>query len=519
MLLRDHIKRASISFPEKLAFVDGARSRNWLEMDVRSSALAAGLQAIGVKKGDVVGILSHEHLEVFEHWFACLKLGAVRTGINWRYSEREMAHIIRDSNARAIVVQANCVDLLGDCLESFEKEGRLFIGYGGTHALKIDYEELMNSGREFAAPELGGDDLVGLGYTTGTTGLPKGALWTQARLREGLMHIALNLGLRHEDRWFMPACTAGAPIFLNSLGLVTGLTTVQPNGDFDIGKTVDFIQRHKITNILLVPTMWRRFLDYIRGKDIDLSSVRQVLYGSSPMPPRQVRELAEVVSCEFIQAYGMTETGGWVTYLRDGDHRRALSGEEHLLSSCGRPSMEAEVEIRTETGERVPRGDLGEVWVRAPSIMVGYHHQVEATKESLVDGWLRTHDMGRMDDDGYLYLMDRRHFMIISGAFNVYPVVVENVITEHPAIKEVAVVGAPHPEWGEAVVAIVSLRPGTALGEDELIEFCRPRLAKWEVPKHVQIIQELPHGSVGKIDKKVLRNQLREKPELLPWAM
>lgn len=519
MLLRDYVRRAAASYPDKIAFVDGETRRDWSTIDERSSRFGASLQKLGVGKGDSVGILAHEHVEVMEHWLACAKIGAVRVGINWRYSPREQEHIIRNSDAKAVLVQANCCEPIAEVLSTASAEGRSLIGFGKSHGLPYDYETLINENEGRSADvELTPDDLIAYSYTTGTTGLPKGAKWTHRSVVESVVHSILNLGLRHEDIWFMPAPTPGAPILFNTFGVINGMTTILIGGDFAPTKFWELVDREGVTASGGVPTMIRRLLEEYDLGHFDASTLTKLFYGSSPMPPALIKRLFNTLDCELIQPYGSTETGGWVSYLRHEEHRRAIEeGELHLLESCGRPSQHADLKIFDEEGREVADGDVGEVCVRSGTNCIGYLNLPTETDELFFGEWLRTGDLGRKDAQGYYYLVDRRKFMIISGGYNVYPVVVENVLAEHGAVREVSVIGAAHPEWGEAVTAVISLKPGHQVSAAELVEFARPKLGKWEIPKHIQFTEELPRGATGKIDKVALRERFKHSPELLPW--
>lgn len=520
VLLRDLLRRCAYSYADKVAYIDGDKRRTWSQMHERSDRFACALQAMGVGKGDMVAILAHDHVEVVEHFFGCMKIGAVRVGINWRYAPREMLHLIRDCDAKIILIQSNCLPLIVDSLDDLRGEGRTLIGFGDPHGLDLDYEELIerNPGKP-ELPELFPDDRITISYTSGTTGLPKGAIWTQKGMYSAMVHTVVELGWRHEDIFISIGSMAGVGIVLNSFPLVAGMTYVLPGGDFGTVKWLEQVQEHRATCSILVPTMLQRVLaDYHRG-NYDVSSLRYLLYGSEPSRPRIVREAIDVFGCEIMQIYGLTEcTGGWLTYLRHADHLYALEREPELLTSVGKPALHMDVSIRSEDGTVMPPGEVGEVWAKGDPNIVGYLNLPEANKELFHDGWLRTNDLGKYDERGYVYLTDRKSFMIITGAFNVYPVVVETVLAEHPAVREVAVVGVPHPDWGEAVIAVVSLRPNTSATEQELIDFCRGKVAKWEVPKFIDFIDELPVGGTNKIAKHSIRLGYRENPQRLPWG-
>ncbi|MFZ5493000.1 MAG: class I adenylate-forming enzyme family protein [Pseudomonadota bacterium] len=524
ILPRDFVRRCAASYPDKVAFVDGGLRRTWGQMHERSDRLAAALQAIGIGKGDVVAILAHDHVEAIEHWFACLKIGAVRVGVNWRYAPREMLHLIHDCAAKVLIIQDNCLPLLGEHIDTIRAAGVRLVGLRGAHGLELDYEKLIaGHNARPTLPPLADDDYCGISYTSGTTGLPKGALWTQRSVRECLLHTNLQIGLRHEDVFLSPGSTAGVGIVLNSFGLVNGMRLVLPGGDFKADGWLELLQAERATSSILMPTLLQRVLELYKAGHYDASSLRQIVYGSEPTRPPVIRDWHATFGGEIMQIYGLTEsTGGWLSFLRHEDHLRAFAGEPELLTSCGKPALHVDLSIRDADGGHLPVGEVGELWALSDTNIAGYLNRPEENAELFGHdehgAWLRCNDLGKVDERGYYYLTDRKKFMIISGAFNVFPVVVENVLAEHPAIRECAVVGAPHPEWGEAVVAVVSLRPGTRTSPQELIEFCRGKVGKWEVPKHVEIIDELPKGGTHKIAKHQLREGFRQHPETLPWG-
>jgi len=521
LLARDLIVRNAASYPEKTAFIDGHSTRTWAEMHDRSDRWASSLQQLGITKGDVVAILAYDRIELIEHFFACMKSGAVRTGINWRYAPREMLHLIRDSNAKVIVVQAPLVPLLADHWDELQAEGRQLIGFGEDHGMPFDLETLITGAATPAElPLLAPDDLVALSYTTGTTGLPKGAMWTQYMLREAQNWSVLGAGLSHEDVWLAPIPLPGATAGFPTYGLVNGMTTVIQGDGFGIDGILDAIERYRVTVALVIPTLLQRMLEAQQQQPRDLSSLRLLAYGSSPAMPSLIRKAGEMIGCDLMQGYGTTESvTGWVTALRPDDHQRALAGEPHLLKSCGRANVQAEISIRNDRGELCPAGTVGELWVRADHMIRGYLNRPEENRENFVDDWLLTGDMGYMDDEGYLYLTDRKKFMIISGGYNVYPVVIEAVLAEYPAVREISVFGVPHPDWGEAVVALVSIQPDASAEPAELIKFCTGKVGKWEVPKWIKVVDDIPKGATGKIEKQKLREHYRNNPQELPWEL
>ncbi len=519
MLLRELIERNARTYGDQPAYVDGDRVRTWAQMHQRSDRLAAALQQRGVKAGDSAAVLSQDRLEVLEHWFACVKIGAVRVGVNFRYSPTEVAHVLADAGVRCVLVEAACLPLLTDARQRLSDDRALVVGFGGEHGLPDDLETLCaDSDSDYLPADPADGDPAAYAYTAGSTGLPKGVVWTHGGLREGMKWLAINVGLRQEDRWLSALPAAAGPLIFVSMNLVNGMTTVLPGGRFEPRRYLDLIAEHGITASMLVPTMLQDVTVELSRVPSDVSTLRLLAYGSMAATPSAIRTARDSFGCEVQQWYGSTEMTGIAAILRDADHVAALDGQVEVLGSCGRPMLHFDVEVRLEDGTAAATGAVGEIWVRGDTLASGYLNRPEETAESFVDGWFRPGDIGRLDSAGRLYVLDRKSFMIITGGYNVYPAVVEAALAEHPAVRETIVVGAPHPHWGEAVAAVVTLHAGATLDPTELIEFSRSRLAKWEVPKHVEVVGGLPRGATGKLDRRRVRDGLRAEPARLAWG-
>lgn len=514
MFLRDFVPRCAATCGDHTAYICRDERRTWRGVHERSDHLGAALQALGLAKGDVSAVLAHNCIELAEHWCACIKTGIVRAGINWRYSRKEMLHTIADCRAKALLIDAACLPQIADDLPELRAAGIRLIGFGGPHDLEYDYETLIrDNNRHPDLPPLADDDPILIGYTSGTTGLPKGVLLSQRAIRESAVHNVLANGYSQSDVRLYVTNPAGINIFQMCFNVVTGMTTVID--DFETRRFLELVERHRVTTVTLIPTILRRVLDELARGHHDISSLKQICYGTMPATPALIREAYSTLGCTFMQRYGVSESAGAVAALRDADHRRALDGEPELLTSVGRALLHADVAIRDDDGKPVHLGEQGTVWIRSDTLMTGYLNRPEETAESLVGGWLRTGDFGRMDGRGYIFLGDRKKYMIVTGGMNVYPLPIENVLAEHPAVGEAVVVGMPHPEWGEAVVAAVSLAPGATITSAELIEYCRSRVAKFEVPKHVEIMAALPQGNTNKIDKLGIKKMLGGR---MPWG-
>lgn len=514
MFLRDFIRRCARNFGPDVAYVDARVVRTWAEMDDRSSRLAAALQKLGMRKGQVTAILSHNRVELAEHWFACLKSGFARAGINWRYSLRDKLHTIRDSDARVILVEARCVDDLRDHYEELIAEGRAVIGFGAAHGLDLDLDRLIEGTVEAPfMPDLADDDIAMIGYTSGTTGSPKGVLLSQKNCVTAVIHHVQVNGYTKNDVRIYSTNPAGININGMCMNMLVGMKTIVD--DYSTDRFLENVEQHRVTTVTLVPTMLGRLIDQVRTGHHDVSSLRQICYGTMPATPALIRNAYNTFDCTFLNRYGASESTGAIAALDDDGHKLALSAEPELLLSVGKAMPHAEVSIRDEQGAELPEGELGTVWIRSDAVMRGYLNRPEETQDALRGGWLKTGDFGRMDERGYIFLGDRKSHMIVSGGFNVYPIVVENALAEHPAVGEAVVVGVAHPEWGEAIAAAVSLFPGQSATSEELIAFCRSRVSRFEIPKYVEIFDVLPTGNTDKLNKREVKAVLERSA---PWA-
>ncbi len=519
LLPRDLIARCARNYADKVAYFCGEGARTWRQMHQQSDRLAGALQALGIRKGHAVGIFGYESFVVYEHVYACMKAGAVRVSINWRSPPAQILHVLRDSRIRVLLVQSACLGSLEAIREEISELGITLVGYGGEHDLAFDYASLLAKAENPQPPSIEENDPLLYIYTSGTTGNPKGVVLTHGSVVNTIFQSLVARGLHTDDVWYQAGQSCWMSVIMLLYGLGNGMSHVLPDGVFDVKKFLSDVERRRVTVGSLVPTNLQRVIDECRRGTYDVSSLREVGYGSAPATPKLIREAYEVLGCDLLQAYGMTEAG-WVTHLTAADHRYALAHEPELLRSAGRVGMSYELSIRDEEGNTLEPGGKGVVWIRGNSLMKEYLNLPEQTAETLRDGWLCSNDIGSVDDRGYLYLLDRKKHMIISGAINVFPSGVEAVLAEHPSVYEAAVVGVPHPEWGEAVVAVIQAHSGvSAPSALELIAFCERRLSKPECPKHVLFVEELPKAATGKTNKMLLRQQLCADPGLVPWKM
>jgi len=535
MLLNSALRRAVRYFPDNTATIFEGRKQSYSELWKRSRALSKALGEIGIGRGDRVAIYLHNSPEFLEVVYACFEIGAVIAPLNTRLAADELVFIVNDADCVAFITGESLQPLVASFKSRLQGIGH-YVAVNGGDAFN-DYETLIarhtedSSGPSGAfsansftdlsstlstnlstAPSsdegLSEEELVGLFYTSGTTGLPKGVMLNHRNLWMNAMHTLAarapepNAVFLHAGPMFH---LATFPAVIN-LTLNGGAHAILPK--FDIKNLMEVIERDRVTGTVLVPTMINFLINHPDIGKHDLSSLRRITYGASPMPVELLKRAMKVFpGVEFFQGYGQSESSPLLTTLMPEDH--VIEGPERLtrrLASCGRPVIGVEVEVVDENGGAVKPGEVGEVVARGPNVMMGYWKRPEETATALSGGWLHTGDMATIDEDGYIYLVDRRKDMIISGGENVYSTEVENVIYQHPAPREAAVIGVPDDNWGEAVKAIVTLNDGASLTESELIEFCASRLADYKVPKSVEIREgELPKSGTGKILKKELR--------------
>ncbi|HJQ23671.1 MAG TPA: long-chain-fatty-acid--CoA ligase [Blastocatellia bacterium] len=509
MNICEGLRQAAHSRPEKLAAICGPTRLTFRETAARIARLSNALAQLGVTRGDRVAVLALNCHRFFELYYAVPQMGAVIVPINFRIPPAEVKYILDHSGARALAVDealAPLVEQIRPQLETVEH----FISISDTpDEGYLSYEALLAAAApEYTAPPTAGDELLGLFYTSGTTGEPKGVMLTHANVIANVRHIEASAEYSPDEIYLH-----SAPMFHLADGAATfsngnrGSTQVFiPR--FEPVATLAAIERERVSHALLVPTMINFVLQVPALSDYDLSSLRYVTYGASPIAPEVLRRAMQAFGCDFGQGYGLTEAAPLLTVLSAADHRRAIEGDEHLLASCGRAVPGVEVRVVDVDGRDVEPGEVGEIIARGPNIMRGYWRRDDDTANTIIDGWLHTGDLAIIDEEGYLYLVDRKKDMIVTGGENVFSTEVEAALYAHPAVKEAAVIAIPDAQWGEAVHACVALKDNQSVSADELIDFCRPRLATYKVPRSVEIIAgELPKGGTGKILKKQLRER------------
>ncbi|WP_329552040.1 acyl-CoA synthetase [Streptomyces sp. NBC_00696] len=490
--------------PDAVAVTQEGHSLTVRHLHERVNQLAAGLAELGVGRGDVVGLLLYNQPEFLELVYATNRLGAVFLPLNYRLSEEEWQYILGHAQAKVIVTEpefVRAVERSAGCLTDLEH--RVVVGGDLPQEPWIGYDDLLarHKGERVEPVDVGLDDLQRLMYTSGTTSRPKGVRITYGNLQaKNLAHI-VHFGLTAADTTLVcgPLYHVGG-LDMPALGVLYAGGGVVLQRRFDPQAALEEIEKHRVTNVWLAPAMVNAVLEVPDREEYDTSSVRFVLGGGEKTPEPVLRRIMTAFpNAWFADAYGLTETVSGDTFL---DREHALS----KLGSVGRPVPHTRVRIVDDTGAEVPAGELGEITLRGPKVFAGYWRDEKATAAAVRDGWFHTGDIGHVDEDGFLFIDDRKKDMIVSGGENIATPEVERVLYEHPAVLEAAVVGIDHPRWGEVPRAFVVFRPGESAGPEELREFCRARLAKFKVPARFDIVDELPRTPSGKVLKRTLRD-------------
>jgi fatty-acyl-CoA synthase/long-chain acyl-CoA synthetase len=508
------LQRACQKYNDRTLATFGDDSISYGQAWQRAGALASALSETGIEKGDRIGLLMSNQLEYITADLACIRGGYVKVALNDMLTKDEVEYILSDSGSKAVIVGEDFLDMAANVGGRLpELEETVVLSDDAPEGMVAS--ELLINAHENETPdaEIGPEDLVFTPYTGGTTGKPKGAKYTHGTFAFNLLAHVMELDITPNDRMLlMTPLPHAAGICLLS-GMIRGVHTVITEG-FDAGEFLTQLETNRITWSWVVPTMIYRVLDHDQLETSDASSLETLVYGGAPIARERLEEALDAFGQVFIQVYGQTEVPTVGTVLPKHDH---VVGGGEKLDSCGQPTAMVDARIAPATKKRdttsVPTGEAGEILLRAPFQMIGYHNLPEKTNNTLVDGWVRTGDIGRMDDDGYLYILDRDKDMVVSGGMNVYTTNVEDVLVEHPGIREVAVIGVPDENWGEAVHAVVVKNPEADVAESAVISFADDRLADYKKPKSVEFADELPTTPYGKVDKKALRGPYWEEKE------
>jgi long-chain acyl-CoA synthetase len=503
MLLKDVFRRPVKLYPEKLAVIDGNRRLTFRELDARIDSLANALVSMGLRKGDRVGALLKNCAEYFEIIGAGARTGIVVVPINFRLARKELGFLLNDSQCSALILHAEYHGLIRELITDGVCVGQcVVIGdlVEGMHS----YELLLNHEAIQGLREpLQEDDLAVILYTSGTTGFPKGAMATQRIMADRCILSAMEMAIRPDDRIINVLPMFHVSVVVGLAFLHMGATNVILP-EWDPKAFCETVEREKVTAMSVAPTIVHFVVNYPEVHRYDLSSFRIIQYGGSPMAEATLRAGMALFQCDFLQALGSTENYTSIL-LKPEDH--VLQGPEpavRRLMAAGREAVMVNARVVNEKAEDISPGEVGEVITKGAANLTGYWNNAAATRNALRDGWYHTGDLATVDDEGYIFLLERRDDLIISGGENIYPKEVENILYSHPAIDEAAVIGVPDDDWGESVKALVILHEGQRLTEDEVIRYCRENLASYKKPKSVEFVDDLPRNASGKVLKKKL---------------
>ncbi len=502
------LRRAALIGRAALAVLDGPVRRTWGEVQGRVARLAGALRRLGLQPGDRVAILmlnGHRYLELY---YAVPWAGGAVMPLNIRLSPLELLAQVTDGEPTFVVVDDTFVRVtanLGNQMASVRSV--IHAGDGTAPQGTISFEALVAEGPVVEDADVGGDEVYGLFYTGGTTAASKGVMLTHTNIVVNAYNIALGVGYGPSDIYLHAAPMFHLADSANTFAVTMTGAAHAFIAAFDPARWTEAVETHRVTTALLVPTMINAIVNWPGLGQRDLASLRHIVYGAAPISKSLLAAAREKLTCEFQQGYGMTELSPVITLLPPVDH--VLEGPtSHRIKAAGVPVPNADVVVLDEQDQPVPRGTIGEVCARGPIVMKGYWRKPEETARAIRGGFMHTGDLGYMDDDGYVYLVDRAKDMIVSGGENVYCVEVEAALYAHPAVLEAAVFGIPDERLGEQVHAAVVLKDGQAVPPEELIAHCRNAIAGYKCPKAITIHAEpLPKSGAGKILKRELRSR------------
>ncbi|WP_457492221.1 long-chain-fatty-acid--CoA ligase [Tardiphaga sp. P5_C7] len=519
MNITQGLRRALQTSPQTIATIDGDRRRTWREVGDRVARLAGALQKLGVKHGDRVAVLMLNSDRYLELYLGIAWAGAVIMPTNVRWSQAEILDSLLDCRASALVVD-NSFAAMGVELTKAMPLTLVYADDDTGPAEAHDYDELIETTAPIPDVMRGREELAGIFYTGGTTGRSKGVMLSHGNIMSNSLHM-MSEGLLPHGSIYLNA----APMFHVANGGVM-FTSLASGGTnvivrmFNPELVMQTIAREKVSATLIVPTMIQMLVDHPAFKTADLSSLKIMMYGASPINDALLkRAMAGMPGTEFHQLYGMTELSPLATHLPWDQHIGEQAAAKNRQRACGRAAIGCEARIVDANRKPVPNGEVGEVAVRGQNVMMGYWERPEETAKAVIDGWMHTGDGGYMDDEGYIYLVDRMKDMIISGGENVYSTEVENVVAQHPAVAQCAVIGIPDPQWGETVHAFVIPKPGASVNAAEIIAFCKEKIAGYKCPRSVDVRSEpFPLSGAGKVLKRELRRPFWENAAAAPQA-
>jgi long-chain acyl-CoA synthetase len=508
LTLTQEFERAVRHYGPRQAIVDGDTVLTWAQYGERVGVAAGVLAALGLAKGRRFGIQAPNSPRFDELKWAGFRRGAVPVPINWRLAAPEIAHILTDAECEVIFVSAEFLAVY-DAPELAPWRNKLICLAGEAPNGIASYDDLFAKAAPADIVPCSADEDAILQYTGGTTGRSKGVRISHANIITSQLGFAIGLRARPDDVYLHLA-----PMF-HSADLLAFAWVLVGAGHaylpaFSPAAFLDCVARNRVTATIAVPTMLMMTLSDPAFEEADLSSLRLLGWGASPMDPEWIKRVgAAFPEIDISNCYGLTETAPDLTIFDPDELRQAIATDDPALASVGKPNPVVALRVVGPDGTDVPDGASGELWARGPNITKGYLNLPEMTTSALSDGWLHTGDVARIDERGYVYLLDRVKDMIVSGGENIYCAEVESALYTHPGVHECAVVGLPDATFGEAVTAVVVAAPGAALDAAALIAHCRPLIAGYKLPRRVEFVEALPKSAMGKILKTTLREDMK----------
>lgn len=509
MTVGDMLRRNASKFPKKTAIVSQDTTLDFETANNRVNRLANALMKKGLKKGDRIGVLIHNCHQFIEIYFAAAKTGGIFCPYNNHLKQWELKDILSYSSPKFLFVDEDYGEMIDGLKPELDFVDQYICLQIPTFSYMKNYENLLAEG-PVSEPDIkiAEEDVLSIIFTAGTTGKPKGAMRTHRHLMSDAVASVIDLRVEYDERVLLtfPMYHVACEDNIVRHSFMPNTFYIKREGGFNPEEVLAYISQEQITRLHVVPTMIHSLVQVPDVSKYDLSSLKLILYAGSSMPVELLKKALAIFPCNFAQLYGQTESGPFTTVLKPEDH--ILDGSEkklRRLASSGRPALNYEIRIVDEHDVDVPVGEVGEIIGRSEAMMIGYWQMPEETAKKLKNGWLHTGDLGKFDEDGYVYIVERKNDLIISGGVNVYPREIEEVLYRHPAVSEASVIGLPDEHWGEVVKAVVILKTDAQATEDEIKDFCGKNLAGFKKPKSVDFWKELPKSPQGKILKKEIR--------------
>lgn len=503
--------------PDKVAVVFEGKRYTFSQLNDRANRLGNALSNLGAQKGDRVATLQVNCNQCVEAYFAAAKIGAIYVPLNFRARGNELTYMLNSSEANTLLVGERYIDLVNSIKPELASVKNL-ISIESQHEGMLYYEDMMvSSAADEIFTEIDDDDTTILMYTAGTTGFPKGVMLSHNSFAIYVLENVSPADPELEEKNILTVPLYHVAGIQAMMAAIYGGRTLVMERQFEPKEWMGLVEAERVDRAMMVPTMLKQLMDHPDFSKHDLSSLRVITYGAAPMPLEVIKRAVDVFpGVSFINAFGQTETASTITTLSPEDHSITGTEEEKekklkRLSSIGRPMSDVEMKIVDGEGNELPPGQVGEIVTRGPRVMSGYWKDQEKTEKTVdKDGWVHTGDMGYVDEDGYFFLAGRATDMIIRGGENISPEEVEAVLHSHPKVEEAAVIGVPDAEWGEVPMGVIVLKEGETATPEELMEYCRANLASYKRPRSVVFADELPRNPMGKVLKRVLREQYGE---------